>query len=319
MAAQGSKKVVYAALVGNSLIAITKFTAASFTGSSAMFSEAIHSAVDTGNQTLLLYGMRQAERPADTRHPFGYSKEIYFWAFVVAIMIFAVGAGVSFYEGVQKTLHPHEVSDVYINYLVLGAAILFEGFAWWIAFKEFKKGVGRRSMLRALQRSKDPSIFTVLLEDTAAMLGLIVALIGIFLADYLNMPVLDGVASMTIGVILALAAVVLAYETKALLIGETAEEEIVDGIRAKLAGIDEITGVNEVLTMHMGPADILANISVDFSDGTTAERVEHLITDLEIRIKEAHPEIKRIFIEVQSRHGHALNLQSAETDQGDQE
>ncbi len=308
MAAQGSKKVVYAALAGNSLIAITKFTAASFTGSSAMFSEAIHSSVDTGNQALLLYGMKRAERPADSRHPFGYSKEIYFWAFVVAILIFAVGAGVSLYEGVEKTLHPHAVTNVHINYLVLGAAIIFEGFAWWIAFKEFKKGVGRRSMLRALQRSKDPSIFTVLLEDTAAMAGLIVALIGVFLADVLEMPVLDGVASITIGVILTLAAIVLAYETKALLIGETAEDEIVEGIRGKLTGIQEITGVNEVLTMHMGPADILANISVDFADGTSAERIEALITDLETRIKEAHPEIKRIFIEVQSRQGHAKNL-----------
>lgn len=308
MAAQGSKKVVYAALAGNSLIAITKFTAASFTGSSAMFSEAIHSSVDTGNQALLLYGMRRAERPADLRHPFGYSKEIYFWAFVVAILIFAVGAGVSLYEGIEKTLHPHAVTNVHINYLVLGAAIIFEGFAWWIAFKEFKKGVGRRTMLRALQRSKDPSIFTVLLEDTAAMLGLIVALIGVFLADVLEMPVLDGIASIAIGVILTLAAIILAYETKALLIGETAEEEIVEGIRAKLTGIEEITGINEVLTMHMGPADILANISVDFADGTSAERVENLITDLETRIKEAHPEIKRIFIEVQSRQGHAKNL-----------
>lgn len=273
-----------------------------------MFSEAIHSSVDTGNQALLLYGMRRAERPADLRHPFGYSKEIYFWAFVVAILIFAVGAGISLYEGIEKIRHPHAVSDVYINYIVLGAAIVFEGFAWWIAFKEFKKGVGRRTMLRALQRSKDPSIFTVLLEDTAAMLGLIVALIGVFLADVLEMPVLDGVASVAIGVILTLAAIILAYETKALLIGETAEEEIVDGVRAKLSGIEEITGVNEILTMHMGPADILANISVDFADGTSAERVENLITDLETRIKDAHPEIKRIFIEVQSRQGHAKNL-----------
>ncbi|WP_282609064.1 cation diffusion facilitator family transporter [Pelagibius sp. Alg239-R121] len=315
MAAQGSKKVIYAALAGNSLIAITKFTAATFTGSSAMFSEAIHSSVDTGNQALLLYGMRRAERPSDARHPFGYSKEIYFWAFVVAILIFAVGAGVSFYEGVEKTLHPHPVSDVYINYLVLCAAILFEGAAWYIAFKEFKRGVGRRSMLRALLHSKDPSIFTVLLEDTAAMLGLIVALIGIFLADYLNMPVLDGVASMTIGVVLALAAVVLAYETKGLLIGESADEDIVAAIRTKLGGIKEITGINEILTMHMGPADVLVNISIDFANTVTADQIEGTISELESQIKADHTEIKRIFIEIQSRQGHARNLQAAEPEQ----
>lgn len=307
MAAQGSKKVIYAALAGNALIAVTKFTAAAFTGSSAMFSEAIHSSVDTGNQGLLLYGMRRAERPADLRHPFGYSKELYFWAFVVAILIFAVGAGVSFYEGVQKTLHPHEVTNVYINYLVLGAAIIFEGAAWYVAFKEFKRGVGKRPMLRALQQSKDPSIFTVLLEDTAAMIGLVVALVGIFLADTLNMPVLDGVASMVIGVILALAAVILAYETKALLIGESADEEVVAGVRQILAGNSQIKSINEVLTMHMGPVDILTNISIDFVNGVTSEQIEQTISALERQIKGDYPAIKRIFIEVQSRQGHALD------------
>lgn len=307
MAAQGSKKVIYAALAGNALIAVTKFTAAAFTGSSAMFSEAIHSSVDTGNQCLLLYGMRRAERPADLRHPFGYSKEIYFWAFVVAILIFAVGAGVSFYEGVQKTLHPHVVTNVHINYLVLGAAIVFEGFAWYVAFKEFKRGVRKRSMLRALLHSKDPSIFTVLLEDTAAMLGLIVALVGIFLADQLNMPVLDGVASMVIGVILALAAVILAYETKALLIGESADEEVVAGVRGMLKDNPQVTAINEVLTMHMGPADVLTNISIDFADSASAEQIETTISSLERQIKSDYPEIRRVFIEVQSRHGHTLD------------
>ncbi len=305
MAAQGSKKVIYAALAGNALIAVTKFTAAAFTGSSAMFSEAIHSSVDTGNQGLLLYGMRRAERPADLRHPFGYSKELYFWAFVVAILIFAVGAGVSFYEGVHKTLHPSAVTNVHINYLVLGAAIIFEGAAWYVAFKEFKRGVGKRTMLRALLQSKDPSIFTVLLEDTAAMFGLIVALVGIFLADTLNMPVLDGVASMIIGVILALAAVILAYETKALLIGESADEEVIAGVRGMLKDNPQVTAINEVLTMHMGPADVLTNISIDFADSASAEQIEATISALERQIKSDYPEIRRVFIEVQSRHGHA--------------
>lgn len=221
--AAGSKKVIIAALVGNALIAVTKFGAAAFTGSSAMFSEGIHSAVDTGNQTLLLYGLKRAARPADKRHPFGYGREIYFWAFVVAILIFAVGAGVSFYEGVHKLSDPHPLENAYVNYIVLGLAMIFEAVAWWVAFKEFKAGKGKYGYLQAIQVSKDPSIFTVLLEDTAAMLGLIVAFVGILLGQLLDIPELDGVASMVIGLILALAAIVLAYETKGLLIGEGAD------------------------------------------------------------------------------------------------
>src|SRR3546814_7737727 len=168
-----SKKVVYAALIGNSLIAVTKFGAAWFTGSSAMLSEAIHSVVDTGNQGLMLYGIRRSQRPADRAHPFGYGMELYFWTFVVAILVFAVGAGVSFYEGFQKLLAPHPRENVYVHYLVLGAARIFEGIAWWIAFTTFRKTKGKRSYFRAVRRSKDPTVLTVLFEDSAAMLGLV--------------------------------------------------------------------------------------------------------------------------------------------------
>ncbi len=180
--ASGSKKVIYAALAGNSLIAVIKFFAASATGSAAMLSEGIHSLVDTGNQGLLLFGIHRSKRPADEKHPFGYGSEIYFWAFVVAILIFAVGAGVSMYEGVQKVVHPHPITDPMINYMVLGFAFVFEGIAWGIALKEFSSTKGKRTYVQALRESKDPTVFTVLFEDTAAMLGLIVAFIGIFLA-----------------------------------------------------------------------------------------------------------------------------------------
>jgi cation diffusion facilitator family transporter len=220
-------KVILAALIGNSLIAVTKFAAAAFTGSSAMFSEAIHSCVDTGNQALLLYGLKRAKRPADARHPFGYGRELYFWAFVVAILLFSIGAGFSIYEGLEKIKHPEPIADAYVNYIVLGLAIVFESVSWWVAVKEFNLTRGRRGYLEAVQVSKDPSIFTVLLEDTAALLGLFVALVGIALSEILAMPVFDGVASVVIGGILALAAIVLAYETKALLIGEGADPEVV--------------------------------------------------------------------------------------------
>jgi cation diffusion facilitator family transporter len=299
-----SRKVIFAALAGNSLIAVTKFGAAAFTGSSAMFSEAIHSAVDTGNQTLLLLGLKRAARPADERYPFGYGREIYFWAFVVAILIFALGSGISIYEGLRKIAAPHPVTDAYVNYIVLGLAILFESGSWWVAVREFDRTRGRRGYLEAVHISKDPSIFTVLLEDTAALLGLVVALAGIGLADLLDLPVLDGVASLVIGGILALAAVVLAYETKGLLIGEAAEPELVAGVRRAVDADGKIVRVNEILTTHLGPADVLVNVSIDFRDDLSAREVEAAVSGMELAIKTDFPSVTRVFIEAQSWQAH---------------
>jgi len=303
-----SKRVVYAALIGNGLITVTKFAAASFTGSSAMLSEGIHSLVDTGNQLLMLHGLRRSQLPADSRHPFGYGRELYFWAFVVAIMIFAIGAGVSLYEGIIKTLDPHPVANAYINYIVLGLAAVFEAGAWWVAFKAFRRGKGSRGYWQAFRDSKDPAIITVLFEDSAALLGLVVAFVGIGLAQLLDAPLFDGLASVVIGVILAATAAALAYETKGLLIGESANDEIRDGVTTIVKGARGIQTVNEVLTMHMGPDDILLNLSVDFADDLGSAEVEAVISDLERRIKAAHPEIKRLFIEAQSRAGHKAAL-----------
>lgn len=309
MASGGSKTVVIAALFGNGLIAITKFAAATFTGSSAMFSEAVHSLVDTGNQALLLYGMKRAAHPADETHPFGYGRELYFWAFVVAIMIFATGAGVSIYEGVHKLMAPEPINDAYINYIVLGFAILFESAAWYVAFREFRKRMGKRSYYRALKLSKDPGLFTVLMEDTAAVLGLVIALVGVYLADTLGIPELDGIASILIGVVLAFIAAFLAYETKALLIGESASPEVVAGVRRILGQERGILRVNEILTMHMGPQDVLLNLSVDFHAGLSSDQVEAAITALEQKIKKDFPEIVRVFIEAQSIQAHRRGMQ----------
>ncbi|MEE8271729.1 MAG: cation diffusion facilitator family transporter [Alphaproteobacteria bacterium] len=314
MAAHGSKKVIFAALAGNSLIAVTKFAAAGFTGSSAMFSEAIHSLVDTGNQGLLLYGLKRSARPADARHPFGYGMELYFWTFVVAILIFAVGAGVSIYEGISKLQSPHPVTNVYVNYAVLGAAMVFEAAAWSIAFGEFRKTKGSHGYLEAIRKSKDPTIFTVLFEDSAAMLGLIVALAGIGLGQLLDMPVLDGVASVVIGVILGGTAALLAYECKGLLIGEAASPEVNAGI-AEIAGKAPGVGrINELRTMHLGPQDVLLNISLDFEDTLTAGEIEECISTLEDGIRSAYPEITRLFIEAQSWRRH---LEGRRRDPGD--
>ncbi len=302
--ATGSKKVIFAALAGNSLIAVTKFFAAFYTGSSAMLSEAIHSVVDTGNQGLLLYGMKRAAKPADDRHPFGYGMEIYFWSFVVAIMVFAVGAGVSFYEGIHKLLDPHAMTNALVNYIVLGVAMAFEAGAWLVAYKEFGKVRGKRPILEAVRHSKDPTIFTVLFEDTAAMLGLLAALIGVFCADRLGLVWADGVASVVIGVILAGTAMLLAYETKGLLIGEAAAPEIIEDIREILVSRAEVDGINELRTLHMGPADILLAVSLDFANDLTSDQVENAISEMEVAIKGRYEQVKRLFIEAQGPAEH---------------
>jgi cation diffusion facilitator family transporter len=307
MAAHGSKKVIYAALAGNALIAITKFVAAGITGSSAMLSEGIHSLVDTGNQGLLLYGLNRSKKPSDKSHPFGYGMELYFWSFVVAILIFAVGAGVSMYEGVEKILHPHPVTSPYINYIVLGLAFVFEAGAWWVALKEFRQSKGRYSYLQAIHRSKNPAIFTVLFEDTAAMLGLVVAFAGIALGQLTDAAWLDGAASIVIGVILAVTAAILAYESKGLLVGEATHPETLDSIRGIIHDQAGIERVNELLTMHLGPEDILLTMSLDFANHLTADEVEVAINRLEAAIKAAHPAVKRLFIEAQSWTSHLEN------------
>jgi cation diffusion facilitator family transporter len=306
-----SKKVIYAALVGNSLIAVTKFFAAAYTGSSAMLSEGIHSLVDTGNQGLLLYGLRKAKQPPDRDHPFGYGMELYFWTFVVAILIFAVGAGVSIYEGIAKLLDPHPVEDPYINYIVLSLAMVFEGFALFVAVKAFRKVKGKRGIFEAVHVSKDPTIFTVVFEDTAAMLGLVAAFVGIALGQALGIPELDAVASLVIGAILALTAIMLAYESKGLLVGESAMPHVVQGIREIAGGYDEVVRVNEVLTMHMGPRDVLVNLSLDFKNDLTAGAVEKTVTAIERAVKKEFEEVTRIFVEAQSRQSHAAELRKA--------
>jgi len=298
-----SKKVILAALAGNLLIAVTKLIAAAFTASSAMFSEGIHSLVDTGNQILLLYGLRRARRPADPEHPFGHGKEVYFWSFVVAMSIFTLGAGISLYKGIERLRHPHPIEDAVINYVVLALAFLFEGAAWGFALSAFSRIKGKKwGYVEAVHRGKDPSMFVVLFEDSAAMLGLVVAFLGILLTQWTGLTWFDGLASILIGVILGGTAVWLAYETKGLLIGESAHRPVVDGIRGIAMGIEEVERVHEVLTMHMGPDFILVNISVKFAAGTRAERMERAIAGLDRRIKEVFPKVKRVFVEAEA-HG----------------
>jgi cation diffusion facilitator family transporter len=300
MAAHGSRTVIFAALAGNAAIAGMKFAAAAFTGSAAMLSEAIHSVVDTGNQLLLLFGLRRAARPADAQHPFGYGLQLYFYTFVVAVMIFGLGAVVAILHGIDRIRNPQPLQDVWVNYVVLGLSVLFEGSVWVVAMRAFNRERAGRPWLKAVHKSKDPTVFTVLFEDTAALLGLGTALIGVFLSEVLHQPILDGVASLIVGVILATTAAFLAYESQSLLTGEAASHDIridINRIARRETGVE---GLNQALTMHFGPNDILAVLSLDFQDDLPAGEVERIVTRIERAIKAAHPQVTRVFIEAQS-------------------
>ena len=299
-----SKTTIFAALAGNAAIAGTKFAAAWWTGSAAMLSEAIHSLVDTGNQLLMLYGLRRSVRPATPEHPFGFGLELYFWTFVVAILIFGLGAGVSILEGIDKIRHPHPVESAWVNYAVLGASALFEGTTWFIALRAFRRTSGSQDVLEAVQVSKDPTVFTVLLEDSAALVGLLTAALGLAGAQLLGLPWLDGTASVVIGLLLAGTATFLARECKGLLLGEAADAPVRAGLRRIALADPTVKGVNEVLTMHFGPADVLAVLSLDFKDELSAGAVESAVSSIESGIKREYPVVRRIFVEAQSQAGH---------------
>ena len=296
----GSKMVIYAALAGNLAIALTKFAAAFFTGSSAMLSEGVHSLVDTGNGGLLLYGMHRAARPADRTHPLGHGRELYFWSFIVALLVFALGAGVSFYEGIVHIMAPEPVANVKVNYVVLGLSFLFEGSSWLVALKEFRREKGKQGWLQAVQSSKDPSVYTVLFEDSAALLGLIVAFAGILAAELLEIPELDGAASIGIALILGATAIFLARESKGLLIGEPASPEVQKKVLAIAQQDPAVQRANGVLTVHMGPQEIVAGLSIEFEDHLSAPEIEACVERIEARLKKEMPEITRLFVKPQT-------------------
>lgn len=298
------KTVIYAALVGNLAIAVAKFAAAAWSGSSAMLSEGVHSLVDTGNQVLLLHGLRRAARPPDRTHPLGHGRELYFWAFMVALLVFALGAGISIYEGVNHIRHPEPVSDPLISYIVLGAAFAFESVPWYIAFKHFWAEKGSRSFLRAVIDSKDPTTFTVLFEDTAAMIGIVVAFVGILASHTFDMPVLDGAASVIIGLMLAGVAILLAHEVKGLLIGESASRGVQDSI-LKIAALDpSVERANGVLTVHLAPDQVLVNLSLAFEDTLSAVEIESAVERIERRVRQSHPQVSALFVKPQRAGGH---------------
>jgi cation diffusion facilitator family transporter len=307
---KSTKTVVYAALAGNLLVAATKAGAAAWTGSSAMLSEAIHSFVDTGNEVLLLYGMRQADRHADPEHPLGYGRELYFWSFVVALLIFALGAGVSIYQGIAHLGATEPIRDPLVNYVVLGLAFLFEGGSWLVSVRQFRSAKGELGYYEAFRKSKDPPSFMVLFEDSAALIGIVIAAIGTFASTQLGMPRADGIASIAIGLVLALTSMLLARESKSLLIGERANRTLSDSI-LRIAGAEpSVARANGVLTAQLGPDQILAALSLEFADDLRATDIENAVVDIEHKVRAAHPEVLSLFVKPQTARTFKENVQA---------
>ena len=296
---ESSMRAVYAALAGNLAIACTKFAAAVITGSSAMFSEAIHSAVDTGNEGLLLYGHRQSKRRPNRVHPFGYGRELYFWSFIVALLLFGFGAGVSLYQGVRHVIAPEPVEHAFVSYIVLGLSFLFEGASWTIAWRGFAKARGELGFWQAFRQSKDPPAFMVLFEDSAALIGIVFAATGIFLADWLAMPVFDGIASILIGLVLAVTALLLAIESKSLLIGERAPPALVAAICRTAAMEPGVVSANSALTAQLAPHQSIVALSIEFEDDLTTEAIEDCVARIEALVRADHPDVVALFVKPQ--------------------
>ena len=295
---------VYGAMAANAVIGVSKFAAAIISGSSAMLSEAIHSVVDTGNELLLLLGIHRSRKPADELHPFGHGKELYFWSLIVAILLFGLGGGMSIYEGISHLRHPAVIKDPTWNYVVLGIAFIAEGTSWAIALnKLLKKKKAGQGIWDAVRASKNPAVFVVLAEDSAALLGILVAFLGVLLGHTFRNPYLDGAASIIIGLILATVAGFLSYESRDLLVGESADAEVLQAIRRLAEADPAVVGVSRPLTMHFGPEQVLLNLDIEFRPDLSASEITAAVDRLEAGIRKERPSIKRIFIEAESLKG----------------
>jgi cation diffusion facilitator family transporter len=295
-----STRTLVVALLANLGIAFSKFVAAGITGSSAMLTEGVHSVVDCTNQLLLMWGRHASKRPPDKLHPFGYGRELYFWSFVVAVIVFALGAGVSIYEGILHITHPAPAVSPYIAYAVLLIAFLLEGWSTLEAYRDFSQSKGKLSWFQAIRRSKDPPAFIILLENGAAMAGIIAAAVGLGLSQLTADPFYDGAASVVIGLILAVTSCLLAYESKALLIGEAADPELVAALHEMVESRKGVTAVGQVLTIHSAPDQITAMLSVDFDDDITARDVEALVWGIEVEAATRFPMVRRLYLRPRS-------------------
>lgn len=300
MAKAESNIAIVGALASNLAVAIVKFIAAFITGSSAMLSEGIHSLVDTANTGLLLFGHYRSHKQPDDSHPFGYGKELYFWSMVVAISLFAIGGGMSIYEGIEHIFDPQPIEDAFWNYIVISIALVLSVISLWIAVKEFKKANPGKGIMRAIRESKDPGTFSILFEDTADIAGLVIAFLGIYFGHKYNNPYFDGAASVLIGMILCSVSFMLAKETKSLLIGESAEVELIDSIRGIVSKNACVKNIKNPLTMYLGPKDVLLNLGIQFEETMTSDEIAAAIDKIEADLRTKHPEIKYIYIEAKS-------------------
>jgi cation diffusion facilitator family transporter len=296
-----TKRVLYVALAGNLLVAITKAAAAAITGSSAMLSEAIHSVVDTGDQVLLLYGLYRSKRPADAHHPLGHGRELYFWSFIVAVMIFALGSGVSIYEGILHIRRPEPITNPLLNYVVLGLTFVFQGWSWLVAMKEIRAAKGSRGILEAFKRSKDPPAFMVLFEDTADLLGIIIAAAAVFAVTHLHLAVLDGVGSVLIGLILGGMAVALARESKSLLIGEQADPDLRRSIVSMARDVSGAEEIDLVFAIQLSPDQVIVALAVRFPDDMRAPEIGAEILGIERKLRAKHPEVVAVYVRPKER------------------
>ncbi|MET4722828.1 cation diffusion facilitator family transporter [Bradyrhizobium japonicum] len=299
--AEGSSKtIVYAALVGNLLVAITKIGAAVWTGRTAMMSEAVHSVVDTTNEVLLLYGYHRASRPPDESHPLGHGRELYFWSFIVALLIFAFGAGVSLYQGVLHVTAPEPIEDPIVSFIVLGMSFVFEGISWLFAWRRFRSETSRFGWYEAFVRSKDPPAFMVLLEDSAALVGIVIAVVATAAAVLFAQPIWDGVGSILIGILLGITSIGLARESKSLLIGEPAHSDLSRSILDIARRSPGVLRANGLLTVQLSPAEVVAALSVEFADDKRADDIERCVISIETEIRRQHPSVAALFIKPQT-------------------
>ena len=291
-----TKRVLYVALAGNLFVAATKTVAALITGSSAMLSEAIHSGVDTGDQVLLLYGLHRSKRPPDRKHPLGHGRELYFWSFIVALMIFAVGAGISIYEGILHIRHPEPITNPLLNYIVLGITFVFQGWSWLVALKEVRAAKGSLGYLEGFEKSKDPPAFMVLFEDTADLLGILIAAVAIFAVTHLHFAVADGIGSVLIGLILGTMAIGLARESKSLLIGEQADPALRQSIVRIARQVSSAQTVEMAFALQLSPDEVLVALRVRFPDDYKAPDIGRDVLEIERQVKAKHPEVKAVFV-----------------------
>jgi cation diffusion facilitator family transporter len=301
--ASESKFTIYTSIAANAAIAATKFVAAAITGSSSMMAEGVHSSVDMADGALLLLGQNRSRRKADTEHPFGYGQELYFWTLIVAVLFLGVGGGVSVYEGILHILNPEPVANPTWNYLVLGVSVVFDGWSFVVAWRNMRRGAPGWSVLQVVRYGKDPTIFTVVVEDLADLSGLGFAFLGVYLSHRFDMPWIDGVASIAIGLVMASMAGLLISESRGLLIGERASKALLNAVTAAAQRESGLLSVQRMLTMHLGPNEVLLVLDLEFRTGLALQDASHAIARIKDFVEHESHLVTHVYVESSALRG----------------